>query len=94
MLGFDYCGIAKAQQLDDDARRLEQWLHKGMHGKMEYMENHFDMRVNPVLLVPGARSVVTLLCNYFPSEMQSVDAPKVAKYAWGNDYHEVIRAKL
>lgn len=94
LLGFDYCGIAKAQQLSDDARRLERWLSMGMHGNMQYMENHFDLRTNPSLLVPGAKSVITLMCNYFPSEKQHEDAPKVSKYAFGNDYHDVIRAKL
>src|SRR3954470_14260966 len=66
--GFDYCGIAKAAPLDEDARRLEQWLSKGMHGGMAYMENHFDLRVDPSKLVPGARSVITYLKNYFPAE--------------------------
>ena len=66
-LGFDHCGIAKAQQLNDDARRLEQWLNKGMQGSMKYMENHFDLRIDPCKLVPGARSVITLLLNYFPA---------------------------
>ena len=94
LLGFDFCGIAKAEFLEDDARRLEKWLHNGMHGKMQYMENHFDLRTNPSLLVPGAKSVVTLLCNYFPAEYQNNNAPKIAKYAYGNDYHEVIRSKL
>jgi epoxyqueuosine reductase len=93
-LGFDYCGIAKARPLDEDARRLESWLQKGMHGSMQYMENHFDLRIDPSRLVPGARSVITLLLNYFPSQQQPTDAPKVSKYAYGNDYHEVIRAKL
>jgi len=93
-LGFDYCGIAKAQFLDEDARRLEQWLNKGMHGSMQYMENHFDLRVDPSKLVPGARSVITLLLNYFPDKEQSETAPNISKYAFGNDYHEVIRAKL
>ena len=65
-LGFDYCGIAKAERLDDDAARLEKWLKKGMHGTMKYMENHFELRVNPCQLVPGAKSVITLLKNYFP----------------------------
>jgi epoxyqueuosine reductase len=92
--GFDYCGIARAVQLDEDARRLERWLNKGMNGSMQYMENHFDMRIDPVRLVPGARSVITLLMNYFPSEQQAADAPKIARYAYGKDYHEVIRAKL
>lgn len=93
-LGFEYCGIARAVRLDDDARRLEEWLHKGMHGTMQYMENHFDLRTDPGKLVPGARSVITLLMNYFPSRTQRPDAPQVSKYAYGKDYHEVIRAKL
>lgn len=93
-LGFDYCGIAKAVHLEDDARRLEQWLHQGMHGKMQYMENHFDLRVDPSKLVPGAKSVITLLKNYYPSAKQEPNTPLIAKYAWGKDYHEVIRAQL
>lgn len=93
-LGFDHCGIAKAEQLDDDARRLEAWLNKGMHGNMQYMENHFDKRIDPRKLVDGARSVITLLFNYFPSEQQRADAPRISKYAYGQDYHEVIRARL
>ena len=93
-LGFEYCGIAMAKPLDDDARRLEQWLNKGMHGSMKYMENHFELRVDPTKLVPGAKSVITLLLNYFPAELQNQEAPKISKYAYGNDYHEVIRAKL
>lgn len=92
--GFDYCGIAKAQRLDDDAKRLEQWLHKGMHGGMKYMENHFELRVNPCLLVPGAKSVITLLKNYYPAQQQQPDVPKISKYAFGKDYHELIRAQL
>lgn len=93
-LGFDYCGIAKAMPLDEDARKLEAWLNKGLHGQMKYMENHFELRVDPTKLVPGARSVITLLLNYFPDQQQNGNAPKIAKYAYGNDYHEVIRAKL
>jgi len=93
-MGFQYCGIAKAVKLDDDARRLETWLQKGMHGSMQYMENYFDQRINPSLLVPGAKSVITLLLNYFPAEQQQTKAPKIAKYAYGKDYHEVIREKL
>lgn len=93
-LGFSFCGIAKAMPLHEDARRLEQWLHQGMHGKMRYMENHFDLRVDPTKLVPGAQSVITLLMNYFPAEQQSAEAPKVASYAWGKDYHGVIKKKL
>ncbi|MEO5995739.1 MAG: tRNA epoxyqueuosine(34) reductase QueG [Chitinophagaceae bacterium] len=93
-LGFHFCGIAMAVPLDEDARRLEQWLNKGMHGTMQYMENHFEMRVDPSRLVPGAKSVITLLLNYFPSEIQDVNTVKISKYAWGKDYHEVIRSKL
>ncbi|GEP88559.1 epoxyqueuosine reductase [Chitinophaga terrae (ex Kim and Jung 2007)] len=93
-LGFDYCGIAAAVQLDDDARRLESWLNKGMHGNMQYMENHFDKRIDPRKLVDGAKSVITLLFNYYPGERQREDAPQVSKYAYGEDYHEVIRARL
>jgi epoxyqueuosine reductase len=93
-LGFEACGIAQAAPLDEDARRLEAWLAKGYHGKMQYMENHFELRTDPCKLVPGARSVVTLLMNYFPGARQSDEAPRIAKYAWGKDYHEVIREKL
>lgn len=93
-LGFNYCGIAQAVRLEEDARRLEAWLHKGMQGSMHYMENYFDLRIDPAKLVPGARSVITLLLNYFPSQQQRPDAPAVSKYAYGQDYHEVIRGKL
>jgi len=93
-LGFDHCGIARAERLDDDARRLESWLNKGMQGTMRYMENHFDLRIDPTRLVPGARSVITFLMNYYPAAGQHPDAPRVAKYAYGNDYHEVIRGRL
>lgn len=93
-LGFDYCGVAKAELLNDDARRLESWLNKGYHGKMSYMENHFDLRIDPTKLVPGAKSVITLLLNYFPSQKQPGHMPQVAKYAYGSDYHLVIRNKL
>ncbi len=94
LLGFDFCGIATAGFLDNDARRLETWLNKGMHGNMQYMEKHFDMRTDPSKLVPGAKSVITLLLNYFPENFQDTNVPKVAKYAYGKDYHEVIREKL
>jgi epoxyqueuosine reductase len=93
-LGFDYCGIAKAEQLEDDARRLENWLSKGFQGTMEYMNNYFDLRIDPSKLVPGAKSVITLLLNYYPSQMQNAEAPQVSKYAYGKDYHEVIKEKL
>ncbi len=93
-LGFDYCGIARAQKLDDDARRLETWLNKGFHGSMNYMQNYFELRIDPTKLVPGAKSVITLLLNYFPAEQQNSEVPQVSKYAYGKDYHEVIREKL
>lgn len=92
--GFDYCGIAQAVKLDDDARRLEQWLNKGMHGSMHYMANNLDLRTNPALLVPGAKSVITLLKNYFPAQQQLQEAPKISKYAYGKDYHKVIKQQL
>jgi epoxyqueuosine reductase len=93
-LGFDYCGIARAELLTADAKRLESWLAKGFHGSMQYMEQHFDLRIDPTRLVPGAKSVITLLMNYAPAVKQLPDAPKIAAYAHGKDYHEVIRAKL
>ncbi len=93
-LGFEFCGIAQATFLEDDARRLESWLTKGFHGSMGYMENHFDLRVDPSKLVPGAKSVITLLMNYFPEKKQLPDRPQIAKYAYGEDYHDVIRNKL
>ncbi|HEU5166094.1 MAG TPA: tRNA epoxyqueuosine(34) reductase QueG [Chitinophagaceae bacterium] len=93
-LGFNFCGIAKATKLNDDAGRLEAWLNKGMQGSMHYMERYFDMRIDPGKLVPGAQSVITLLLNYFPNEKQDNDALKISKYAYGKDYHEVIREKL
>ncbi|MFN4314955.1 MAG: tRNA epoxyqueuosine(34) reductase QueG [Chitinophagaceae bacterium] len=92
--GFDFCGIAAANRLDDDARRLEAWLNKGYHGKMAYMENHFELRIDPRKLVPGAKSVITLLKNYYPEKKPVEHAPRIAKYAWGKDYHEVIRSQL
>lgn len=93
-LGFDYCSIAKAEILNEDARRLEAWLNKGFNGKMQYMENYFDQRINPALLVPEAKSVITLMKNYFPADQQKDHSPKISKYAYGKDYHEVIRKKL
>jgi epoxyqueuosine reductase len=93
-LGFDFCAVATAAFLDDDARRLENWLAKGMHGSMAYMENYFELRTDPRKLVPGARSVITLLLNYYPKEVQQETVPKISKYAYGNDYHDVIRKKL
>lgn len=93
-LGFDFCGIARAEKLEEDARRLEDWLHKGRQGLMKYMEAHFELRIDPRLLVPGARSVITLLKNYYPGKEQSGTAPRIAKYAYGKDYHDVIRGNL
>jgi len=93
-MGFDYCGIAQAKELTEDAIRLEQWLHKGYHGEMEYMAKNFDLRIDPRKLVPGAKSVICFIKNYYPSEAQVKGIPQIAKYAWGNDYHEVIRNQL
>jgi epoxyqueuosine reductase len=93
-LGFNYCGIAKAMRLDAEAHQLEAWLTKGYHGSMQYMENHFDLRIDPTRLVPGAKSVITLLLNYYPTQVQQATAPHIAKYAYGKDYHEIIRNKL
>lgn len=93
-LGFLSCGISKAAFLEEEANRLEQWLQKDMHGQMQYMENHFDKRLDPRKLVPGARSVVSLLYNYYPSETQRPNSYKISKYAYGKDYHFVIKDKL
>ena len=93
-LGFEYCGIAKAVKLEEDEKRLESWLNKGLNGKMAYMNNYFDLRVDTRKLVPEARSIITLLLNYYPSKQQTANAPQISKYAYGNDYHEVIRGKL
>jgi epoxyqueuosine reductase len=92
--GFDFCGIAAARPLDDDARKLENWLQQGKHGDMLYMEKHFELRVNPYKLLPGAKSVICFLMNYFPLADQENKIPKISKYAYGKDYHEVIRPKL
>ena len=93
-LGFLSCGISKAAFLEDEASRLESWLNNNMHGQMSYMENHFDKRLDPRLLVDGARSVISLVLNYFPSEFQNEDSYKISKYAYGEDYHFVIKDKL
>lgn len=94
-LGFLSCGISKADFLEEEAPRLEQWLNKNMHGEMQYMENHFDKRLDPTKLVEDSKSVVSLLLNYFPSkEPQDKTAPKISKYAYGSDYHFVIKKKL
>ncbi len=93
-LGFSYIGFAKAEQLTEEAKRLEAWLSKGYHGQMHYMENYFDLRTDPRKLVPGAKTVVTMMYNYFPEEEQNEDAPKIARYAYGKDYHFILKRKL
>ncbi|MCB0371474.1 MAG: tRNA epoxyqueuosine(34) reductase QueG [Muricauda sp.] len=93
-LGFLSCGISKAGFLEEEAPRLEKWLHQNMHGEMQYMENHFDKRLDPTKLVDGAKSVVSLLLNYYPSEFQNLESYKISKYAYGTDYHFVIKDKL
>lgn len=94
-LGFFYCGISKAAFLEKEAKRFDDWLKKGYHGKMAYMENHYDKRLDPRILVDDAKSVVSLLLNYYPDEVQSdPDAPRLSKYAYGKDYHFVIKDKL
>lgn len=93
--GFEFCGISKAGFLEKEAPRLENWLQRGKHGKMSYMENYFDKRLDPTLLVPGAKSVISLLLNYFPERRQTdPEAPKISKYAYGQDYHTVIKNRL
>ncbi len=93
-LGFLSCGISKADFLEEEAPRLESWLNKNMHGEMGYMANHFDKRLDPRLLVAGAKSVISLLLNYYPPQEQKDDAYKISKYAYGQDYHHVIKGKL
>lgn len=90
--GFQSCGISKADFLEEEAPRLEAWLNKGYHGEMKYMENHFDKRLNPTLLVDGAKSVISLSYNYFPKvKIDEINNFKISKYAYGEDYHEVIK---
>ena len=90
--GFQSCGISKAEFLEEEAPRLETWLNKGYHGEMKYMENHFDKRLNPTLLVDGAKSVISLSYNYFPKvKIDEINNFKISKYAYGEDYHEVIK---
>ncbi|HVV54800.1 MAG TPA: tRNA epoxyqueuosine(34) reductase QueG [Mucilaginibacter sp.] len=94
-LGFMFCGIAKADFLEEEAPRLEAWLKQGMQGEMQYMENNFDKRLDPRLLVDGARSVISLGLNYYTDQVQAdPSAPKISKYAYGEDYHRVIKEKL
>jgi epoxyqueuosine reductase len=94
-LGFDFCGISKADKLETEEKNLAEWLARGYHGKMAWMENHFDKRLNPVELVPGAKSVVSLMYNYYPEPDNILKTPyRIARYAYGKDYHNVIRTKL
>ena len=88
------CGISKAEFLEEEAPRLEKWLQKNMQGEMSYMENYFDKRLDPTLLVPDSKSVISLLLNYFPSQTQNIESYKISKYAYGTDYHFVIKEKL
>ena len=94
-LGFMACGISKADFLEEEAPRLEQWLTQNYHGEMGYMARNFDKRLDPRKLVPGSKSVVSLLFNYFPNSLPTDEnAPKVARYAYGKDYHRVVKDKL
>lgn len=95
-LGFEFCGIAKAEFLEKEAPQLEQWLNKNYHGQMAYMANHFDKRLDPTLLVEGAKTVVSLIYNYYPPDKlpENPEDLKIAKYAYGKDYHFVIKDKL
>ena len=93
-LGFSFCGISKAEFLVDEAPRLEEWLKRGYQGKMGYLENHFEKRLDPTKLVPGAKSVVSLVYNYYPEKDHSKETPKIAKYAYGQDYHFIVKDKL
>ena len=93
-LGFLSCGISKAEFLEEEAPKLERWLQNDMHGEMSYMENYFDLRLDPTKLVSDSKSVISLLLNYFPSEEQGLNTYKISKYAYGTDYHYVIKDKL
>ncbi len=96
-LGFDACGIATAEPLDEEARRLEQWLLEGRHGTMHWMERHFDKRIDPTRLVPGSESVISVLHNYYQPDTQhdeSATTGKISRYAWGDDYHDVLKERL
>ena len=93
-LGFMSCGISRAQFLEEEAPRLESWLNNNMHGEMQYMENYFDKRLDPTKLVEGSKSVISLLLNYYPKEFQEDGTYKLSKYAYGTDYHFVIKDKL
>ena len=93
-LGFSFCGISKAEFLEEESPRLENWLKQNLHGEMHYMENHFDKRLNPTVLVEGSKSVISLMYNYFPQQQQKKDSYQISKYAYGEDYHYVIKEKL
>jgi len=93
-LGFLSCGISKADFLEEEAPRLEKWLNNNMHGEMSYMANHFDKRLDPRKLVEGSKSVISLLLNYYPDNTQLEDSYKISKYAYGQDYHHIIKGKL
>lgn len=93
-LGFLSCGISKAGFLEEDAPRLEKWLNQNHHGKMDYMTDYFDKRLDPTLLVPDSKSVITVLLNYYPPDFQNADSYKISKYAYGKDYHSVLKKKL
>lgn len=96
-LGFDACGISRAEKLDEEAYRLEEWLNQGRHASMKWMENHFDKRTDPRLLVDGAKTVISVLHNYFQGDdgvEADPDAGRISRYAWGNDYHEILKEKL
>lgn len=93
-LGFSFCGFSKSEFLVEEASHLKIWLNQNRHGKMQYMENYFDKRLNPTLLVEGSKSVISLLYNYFPRQQQKEDSYKISKYAYGEDYHHVIKEKL
>ncbi|WP_421752070.1 tRNA epoxyqueuosine(34) reductase QueG [Croceimicrobium sp.] len=94
-LGFMACGVAKARYLEEEAPKLERWLNQNYQGEMAWLANHFDKRLDPSKLVPGAKSVISLLFNYYPEQKQEdPQAPKIAKYAYGEDYHFVLKRKL
>ena len=94
-LGFSFVGFSKADFLEEEAPRLEKWLKEKQHGEMSYMENNFDKRLDPRLLVEGSKSVISLLYNYHSDQTQSdPTAPKISTYAYGEDYHFVVKRKL
>lgn len=95
-LGFDLVGISRAEVLEQEARDLEQWLQEGRHGRMQYMENYFDKRIDPRRLVDGAQSVISVIHNYYvgPEQGPPADAPRISNYVWGPDYHKVLKRKL